>query len=276
MKIFDCFKFFNELELLDLRLMVLDEYVDYFVLVEANKTHTGKPKEFIFEQNKHKFSDYLDRIVYVKVEDLPDYSIDDIWQAENFQRNCITRGLGDAETGDKIVISDIDEIPNPNIIIQNLDTPHVIIMTQKLFYYYVNCMQNQTWCGSVMATYKDYASPQQLRNMAIRANSNLFESSAPGISNGGWHYSFMGGPEKIRLKVENIAESHAIVDCIGDVSEIKRKIETQKDLWDRPDYFAQKQIVDIGVEGMAPKCINWFIEKYPEFFFKNSKEQGDE
>lgn len=260
MKIFDCFKFFNELELLDLRLMALNNLVDCFVLVEANKTHTGKEKEFIFEQNKYKFSDYLDRIVYVKVEDLPDYSIDDIWQAENFQRNCIMRGLTSAEEGDKIIISDIDEIPNPDTIKQYLNSPVPVTMTQHLFYYYVNCLQNQPWWGSILSTYKEFDPLQELREMA-RGGYNP-------VPNGGWHYSFMGGPEKIRLKVENIAESHVIIDRVGDVSEIKRKIETQRDLWNRTDYFAQKQIVDIGIEGMAPKCIDWFVEKYPEFFFK--------
>lgn len=260
MKIFDCFKFFNELELLDLRLMVLDEFVDYFVLVEANKTHTGKQKEFIFEQNKDKFSDYMDRIIYIKVEDLPDYSRSNIWIAENFQRNCITRGLGAAEIGDKIIVSDIDEIPNPDIIVQNLNSTCHVVMTQKLFYYHVNCMQNQVWCGSIMTTYKDYDSPQQLRNIS--------RGSATGTPDGGWHYSFMGGAERIRTKVENIAESHLIINQIGNIVDIEKKIGIQQDLWNRVDHASQKQIIDISVEGMAPKCINQFIYKYPNFFFK--------
>jgi beta-1,4-mannosyl-glycoprotein beta-1,4-N-acetylglucosaminyltransferase len=259
MKIFDCFTFFNELELLDLRLMVLSEYVDFFVLVEANKTHTGKTKEFIFEQNKDKFSDYLDKIIYVKVKDLPDYSKDDIWIAENFQRNCITRGLETAELGDKIIISDIDEIPNPDIVIQNLGTLHPVTMIQKLFYYYVNCLQNQPWRKSILVTYKDDDSPQQLRNMA--------KTNHHAVPNGGWHYSFMGSAEKVKIKVENIAESHLIIDRVGDISGIKRKMETQQDLWNRVNYTFQKQIVDISINGMAPKCINKFIEKYPDFFF---------
>ena len=144
MKIFDCFKFFNELELLELRLMELYDTVDYFVLVEANKTHTGKLKNYIFEENKNNFEKFLDKIIHIKVDDMPPYSQSDIWTAENFQRNCIMRGLVDyAENGDKVIISDIDEIPSVDIIKANINNPNWVTFRQKLFYYYVNCEQKQ-------------------------------------------------------------------------------------------------------------------------------------
>jgi len=264
MMIFDCFKFFNEFELIELRFMTLDSLVNYFVLVEANKTHTGKPKEFLFEKKKYKYAKYLDKIIYVKVEDLPDYSIDDIWLAENFQRNCIMRGLeGVAKKGDKIIISDADEIPNSETIRGCLNLTNPVAMIQKLFYYYVNCLQNQPWWGSALGTYGEFKVPQELRNMA-RGGSNL-------ISNGGWHYSFMGGPEKIKIKVENIAESHLIINDVGSLNDIERKINTQQDLWGRGGYDVQKRIVDINKEGMAPKEIFKFLEKYPNFLFKQKK-----
>lgn len=259
MKIFDCFKFFNEIELLDLRLMTLDHMVDYFVLVEANKTHTGKPKEFIFEQNKHLFERYLDKIIYIKVEDLPQYSQDNIWLAENFQRNCINRGLRDAKFGDKIIISDVDEIPNPDTLVKYLDQNTSVTMIQHLFYYHVNCLQKQPWCGSVMATYPNYGSPQELRNYA-RCGNNA-------VPNGGWHYSFMGGAERIKTKVENIAESHLIIDQIGDITSIEAKMNAQIDLWNRTEDYAQKSLVDIQHNDMAPKTIDLFIQKYPHFYY---------
>jgi len=258
MKIFDCFKFFNELELLDLRLMVLSEFVDYFILVEADKTHTGKPKDFIFETNKDKFQPYLDKIIYIKVEDLPDYSIGDIWKAENFQRNCITRGLSNAKTGDKIIVSDIDEIPNPDVLKMHLSRPQPVTMEQYLFYYHVNCLQAQGWNGSIMATYGSFESPQQLRNIA-RGGFN----SQP---NGGWHYSFMGGAERIKTKVENIAESHLIINGVGDIKQIQEKLNTQQDLWGRTEEYAKKELVDITTNLLAPKCIKEFIKKYPAFY----------
>ena len=258
MKVFDCFKFFNELELLELRLMELNEVVDYFVLVEANKTHTGVEKELIFEKNKHMFSKYLDKIIHVKVYDMPPFSKNDIWTAENFQRNCIMRGLSDyATNGDKVIISDIDEIPNTDVIRTNLNNPNLVTFTQKLYYYYVNCEQNCEWNGTIMANYGTFNSPQELRNSA-RSGYNA-------QPNGGWHYSFMGGPERIKLKVESIAESHYIIDNVGSIEEIKEKIVTQKDLWNRTDDYAQKKIVDIT--NNKPKKMDEFLKKYPNFFY---------
>jgi len=261
MKVFDCFKFFNELELLELRLMELYDTVDYFVLVEANKTHTGKPKDYIFENNKNKFKEYLDKIIHIKVDDMPPYSQNDIWTAENFQRNCIMRGLVDyAGPGDKIIISDIDEIPNTETIKANLNNPNWVTFRQKLYYYYVNCEQNCHWDGPIMATYGTFNQPQHLRN-AARSGFNSQQ-------NGGWHYSFMGGPERVKLKVESIAESHYIINDVGSVDDIKEKMESQKDLWNRTEDYAQKKIVDIS--NNKPKMMDKFLEKYPNFCYKSN------
>ena len=258
MKIFDCFKFFNELELLDLRFMEYYDTVDYFVIAEANKTHTGVKKEFIFENNKHLFEPYLDKVIHIKIDDMPPYSKEDIWTAENFQRNSIMRGLVDyAEPGDKIIISDVDEFPNVDVVKANLDNPQWVTFRQKLYYYYVNCEQNCHWDGPIMANYGTFTSPQQLRNVA--------RTGQFAVQDGGWHYSFMGGAERIKLKVESIAESHYIIDDIGNLDDIKDKMTTQKDLWNRTDDYAKKKIVDIL--GDKPKSMDKFIEKYPHFFF---------
>lgn len=261
MKIFDCFKFFNEYEVLDLRFMTLYDHVDHFVIVEANKTHTGKPKGFNFEERMNDYKDYLDKVIYVKIEDLPTYSRDDIWVPENFQRNCISRGLeGVAQPGDKIFVSDCDEIWNPEVAQFHLGNPQMVVFEQKLFYYYVNCRQNQLWNGTCMGTYGNFNNPQQLRDYA------RFNRPIP-VMNGGWHYSFMGDANKIKEKVENIAESHYIIDLVGDVDKIQERLDTIQDLWDRTETYAQKKIVDVDAHG--PKCIRQFIEKYPSFYFES-------
>jgi beta-1,4-mannosyl-glycoprotein beta-1,4-N-acetylglucosaminyltransferase len=265
MKVFDCFKFFNELELLELRLMELNDIVDHFVLVEANKTHTGNEKPYIFDENKKIFKDYLHKIIHIKVDNLPPYSQKDIWSAENYQRNCIMRGLIDyAKSGDKIIISDVDEIPNIDIIKENLNNSSWVTFRQKLYYYYVNCEQNCYWDGSIMANYGTFNTPQELRNIA-RSGYNA-------KNNGGWHYSFMGGAERIKLKVESIAESHYIINQIGDINEIEQKMNGQKDLWNRTDIYAQKKIVDIT--NNKPKMMDKFLEKYPDFIFKTETVNG--
>jgi len=262
MKIFDCFKFFNELELLELRFMEYYDTVDYFVIVESNKTHTGVSKDYIFENNKHLFEQYLDKVIHIKVDDMPPYSKEDIWTAENYQRNAIMRGLVNyAERGDKIIVSDVDEFPNVDVIKANLNNPQWVSFRQKLYYYYVNCEQNCHWDGPIMASYGTFNSPQQLRNTA---RSGRFH-----VDNGGWHYSFMGGPERVRLKVESIAESHYIIDNVGSVDEIKQKMESQADLWNRTEGYAQKKIVDIS--NNKPKMLDKFLEKYPHFIFKKEE-----
>lgn len=99
--IYDCFPFFNELDILEIRLNTLYDTVDYFVITEANKTHTGKEKEYIFEKNRERFAKFLDKVIYIKVEDFPDLesskksSDGNKWLYENYQRDAIMRGLKD-------------------------------------------------------------------------------------------------------------------------------------------------------------------------------------
>jgi beta-1,4-mannosyl-glycoprotein beta-1,4-N-acetylglucosaminyltransferase len=110
MKIFDCFTFFNELDLLEIRLTELYDVVDYFVIIEADKTQTGKPKEYYFEKNKTRFIRYKDKIIHFKIN-MPETN--NFWIMENYQRNQILRGLINCKKNDIILISDLDEIPNP-------------------------------------------------------------------------------------------------------------------------------------------------------------------
>ena len=120
--IYDCFPFFNELDILEIRLNTLYDTVDYFVITEANKTHTGKRKAYVFEQNKDRFSKFLDKIIYIKVDDFPNFedskASDDgnKWMYENYQRDAIMKGLTNCKPDDIVIISDCDEIPNPKAI----------------------------------------------------------------------------------------------------------------------------------------------------------------
>jgi beta-1,4-mannosyl-glycoprotein beta-1,4-N-acetylglucosaminyltransferase len=258
MKKFDCFKFFNEVELLHLRFLEYYDYIDYFVIVEATKTHTGKPKELLFPKIKDKFKDYINKVIYVEVHDLPDYSLNDIWKAENYQRNCIMRGLeGKAQPGDKIFVSDCDELWDTATADLYIERKDWITFNEHLFYYYVNCQQNCLWNGPIMAPYGSFDSPQTLRNAARSGLNSVFP--------GGWHYSYMGGADRIKEKVENIAESHLIIDKIGSLNDIQKKMETATDLWNRPDNYAKKNFINIQYK---PKSLEKFLSIYP-YFLKN-------
>ena len=111
--IIDCFPFFNELDILEIRLNILNDFVDKFILVEASNTQSKLDKPFYFEENKKRFDKFLDKIIHIKVTDYPDQNG---WEMENYQRNCILKGLNNIElsTDDIIGISDVDEIWSPN------------------------------------------------------------------------------------------------------------------------------------------------------------------
>jgi hypothetical protein len=149
--IYDCFTFFNELDVLEIRLSVLYKHVDYFVIVEANKSWRLTLKDFVFEQNKERYKDFIDKIIYIKVTDLPDNN--DPWKMEESQRNCIVRGLNECDDNDLIIISDVDEIWDPRITKESFEIPSRIQM--PFYYYNLNYRVNQLWDYPVICYYSN-------------------------------------------------------------------------------------------------------------------------
>ena len=169
MKIYDCFTFMNELELLELRLETLYDVVDYFVLVEVGKTFTGKPKSYYYDDNRELFEKYHDKIIRVHQDSLLyDNTTTRELARENefYNRNLIAHGIVDAEPDDYIIISDVDEIVNPTALMQGINAGlDMFILKQKLFYYFVNCLQKQPWNGPVVIKKRLMNTPQQTRVM---------------------------------------------------------------------------------------------------------------
>lgn len=116
MAIYDCCMIFDEIDLLKIRMDLLNSIVDYFVVIESNKTFRGGDKKYTFLERKGEFSAWSDKIVYIKAENAPEWSGDGDWSIEKYQRNCMIEGLGNCGEEDLIMISDVDEIPNPEII----------------------------------------------------------------------------------------------------------------------------------------------------------------
>lgn len=252
--IWDCFSFFNELELLELRLHTLDKVVDRFVLVESTKDYMNRPKPLIFQENKDRYAEFLDRIVHVAVEDAPDDP--DPWSRENHQRMCINRGLVEAADDDVVLVSDLDEIPRPGMVQRYACLPGVKLFRQDMHYYFFNLRATQhEWCGSAMCLKKDMGSPQRLRNIrdAIR----------PGfcrIQNGGWHFSFLGGVERIIHKIESFAHHEFNLDKFKDPEAIKERIRQGRDLFDREIVFELQAIDD-----SYPPYLVDNLERYSDF-----------
>jgi beta-1,4-mannosyl-glycoprotein beta-1,4-N-acetylglucosaminyltransferase len=256
-KIFDCFLFYNEVELLELRLMELYDTVDYFVIVEANKTFKNNPKPYYFDINKNMYKDYSDKIIHLKYDNPPSSSQQNIWQTEYSQRNFIMEGLKNvAKVGDKIILSDVDEIINSDVIQETKNTNGMLALEQKLFYYYVNCKSRNNWQGPCIADYGSFSVIQQLRKFG-RGNAQV-------VKDAGWHYTYMGGLERVVTKLNNTSDGHLALSKIKDEKDIENKINNNLNLWG--DSNAIYDVVDI--EGNAPKSINKFLEKYPHFLLK--------
>ncbi len=295
--IYDCFTFFNEIELLKIRLNILNVAVDKFVIVEADKTQRGVSKEFNFEKIKAEFDNkYPDKIIYIKATDCPVLKNSKDWAIEYFQRNAIMGGVYKCKAEDLILISDIDEIPNPDIL-RNLHDYTVIpinksknnkkihlkqmfsllgenkkflkqnkldyflehmsvALEQDLFYYYFNNKAYQKWYGTVLCKYKNLRIPQQLRNR---------REIMPYVKNAGWHFSYMGGIEQIKLKLNSIIE--------GDNFKLPSEFSSEDEyisfcLDNGTDVFGRKELsfkfIDLNEIGL-PK-INEIKELYPVLF----------
>jgi beta-1,4-mannosyl-glycoprotein beta-1,4-N-acetylglucosaminyltransferase len=265
MKIIDCFMFFNELELLELRLEELYETVDYFVFTEANMTHSGNEKEFIFEQNVDRYKKYLDKIIYIKVTDMPKPSVRSMWAAADHQLNAISRGLDKIATkDDMILLSDLDEIPNTDKIIKYLDmsnwtTEWVTVLKQTLFYYYVNCKVIRNWGGTAIIKYGTFSSCKQIRNAAVRHSYGTTYDYC------GWHYSYLTGGDidKLLYKTENIVDAFCEYRT-GGKEGIEHSVAKLKNLYGFHRKLYTMTLVDITDN--KPKAMDWFLAKYPQFY----------
>jgi len=214
-KIYDCFPFFNELDLLELRLTECYDHVDHFVIAEANISHSGNPKEYIFENNKERFEPWLDKIIHIKVDDVP--GTQNPWVRENFQRDALIRGLNDVNDNDVVIVSDCDEILRPRTldIIRN-DLQHNIWRCyHPLFYFKINHLKTRPssyWAHPVAVVKRGgFPGCQYLRNMHSTPLWQLPYDYDDGnfcsIQHAGWHFTYFGDSKHSATKLLNFAHT---------------------------------------------------------------------
>ncbi len=255
MKVFDCFMYYNEDTILDVRLNYLNKFVDYFVIVESTFNHKGQKKELNFDIKK--FSQFKNKIRYYILDDQPkDIEAIDIndsedvknskyilngYRRDHFQRNHIIEGIKDAQENDIIIISDIDEIPKlKNINFEKLKNK-LIFFKQKMCYYKFNLFQkNYDWVGSRACIKSMLLSPQWLRD--IKAKSYPFwrldllfskkkYSSIQIVNDGGWHFSYLNTPELIEQKLKSYTHHREYdLNPIG-IENIKKRIENRESVY---------------------------------------------
>ena len=238
MKLYDCCMYFDEDLVLDLRLNILNDFVDNFVIAEATKDHTGKDKKLNFNVNN--FSKFKDKITYIIVEDLPmnikSYKKD--WPVHHLrdqhQRNALAKGYKDCSEEDLIMISDIDEIPDPKKMSEFKIKNKYGCFMQKNFQSKLNLLNvtDKYWMGTKICQKKFLKSPQWLRNIktAKPAFWKFYKPRQPQlIYDGGWHFSFLKDAYGISKKIKSYSHSEYNKPEFTDESKIEERIKNRGD-----------------------------------------------
>ena len=226
MKIFDCFMYYDEDLILDLRLNHLDQYVDKFIIVESTYTHSGTSRKLNFDINK--YLKFKNKIKYIVLDEPPKQLLElskndsehqqnskyilNAVKRENLQRNTIIKGIDSALPDDLIIISDVDEIPDlENNNIKEIKNK-IILFRQIFFYYKFNLkLNNFSWHGSKACKKKNLISPQWLRNVKDKKYplwridtlvSNKKYQNIKIFNKGGWHFSNIKSPADIEKKMK--------------------------------------------------------------------------
>ena len=287
MKIYDCFMYFDEEVVLDVRLNTLNEFVDYFVIVESIYTHKGNLRELKF--NHKKFEKFKDKIIYIVDEETypqtDEINTEDsegeksrkaIFNAayrENGQRNLITRGLKKANDEDIIMVSDVDEIPKLSELNFKNINEKIILFKQDMFYYKFNLwLPNLIWTGTKACKKKNLVNPQWLRNIKDRKYSffriDTFFSktkytSIKVINDGGWHFSNIKTPKEIEFKLRSYLHHREFDLNPLSVTQIDEIIRNKQAIY---DLRVDKTVNKIGNGSILE---NFELNKLPRYIVTN-------
>ena len=278
-KIYDCFPFFNELEVLEIRLETMYDYVDYFIISECDYTFSGLKKGFIFEENKERFSKYLDKIIHIKNENTDEFvnlvnnydgkrkdiyqniinRLDRMrvsaetdfgkghWCRDYLHKELVMLGMDVCEDDDIIIFGDLDEIPNPEKL--KFDGGKYLV-NQKNMMYYINTENiSERWCGTYICKFSDIMDNSC---MFTREKRFMFEI----VENAGWHLSFMGGSDRIIQKIQSYG--HQEYNNSSVLSQVSQKMAMNSDILNRGI-----QILNINLSEYYPaKILDLVSEKF--------------
>jgi beta-1,4-mannosyl-glycoprotein beta-1,4-N-acetylglucosaminyltransferase len=247
-KIIDCFIFYNEINLLTYRLNILNDIVDKFVIVESTHTFSGKEKKLYFNENKHLFEKFNEKIIHIIVEDFPfkypniNYKNNEQWVNEKFQRDKISSGIDTLklDSNDILIITDLDEIPDPKTL-RNIKDKHITISINTLemdFYYYnLNTKQNIKWTLGKIVSYGKY------KEIATSC-SNIRGLNCVKISNSGWHLSYFGDSKFIQNKIQHFSHQEYNYEHFTDLSKIEERVKKSSDIFENHSNITKINIKD--------------------------------
>lgn len=278
-RVYDMFPFFNELELLEIRLHELDPVVDIFILAEARHTFQKKAKELIFENNKDRFAKFLPKIRHIIIDALPGFfykwRIPNAWHVSDYQKGQVIRGLYDAQPDDIVLFSDVDEIPKAESIRLFKEEPGITVFEQRFYSYYLNnvctffdthgktCVAQYNrdglgwWRGSVMMRFAEFCNiGKSIKKMRL-----LRDLPEPGVlvaRDAGWHFSSIGDVERIVLKLESYEHSEVNTEETKNRAAMQRRIAEGRSIF--PDNQSRFQIVPLDTT--FPRYLR---ENHPQF-----------
>lgn len=230
--VYNCVPFYNELDLLELRLHTMQDYVDKFIICEMNTTHSGKDKPFYFDQSKERFENFKSKIIHIKAESPRS---DNAWDNENYQRDIMQQWLDkNCEQEDLIVVQDADEILSEDFMDKiagfDLSMPHI---TELDFYrYYINAEiigANQTWSSGPIFKYKFLRDNLGLTLTGLRDLHPKLRFLNKIIHNCGWHFTFLGGAESISEKIKAYAHQESNNDFITNIERLENALKNNQD-----------------------------------------------
>lgn len=279
-KIYDCFPIFNELDLLEIRLELLYDYVDYFIISECDSTFSGEKKPFYFDENKEKYNKYLDKIIHLKHYNTKDYQnlennyegkkkiiYDKIinrlsfmikspktdygqphWCRDFYHKELTMLGMDICEPNDIILFGDCDEIPDPTKLIFDGD---MYVLNQKNMIYYLNT-ENKThsWYGTLMVRFENLIDESCMFTRDSRMNFKKIESA-------GWHLSWMGGKERMLKKLQSWG--HQEYNNQYFKNQINLNFNPNKDILNRNIIIKSDNITNIYPE----KILKLIEDKFP-------------
>ena len=274
--VYDCFPFFNEIDILKLHLEVMNPFVDKFIIEEAKYTFSGQPKELCFETYKDMFSKFLPKIEYIVVDELGD----DLKTHERdyFQKNHLAMGLDKATDEDVIIFGDVDEIPNPKAvkeIIDNFNPDKVYHLAQRMFYVYLNMEEVSGKLLSITGEFPEYRAKCEASDSKGEASGlhpmwlgtkvlskrNIPEDGiirirefpvndarSVRVDDGGWHFGYMGSLHETnvanRIGVKVVAAAHQEYNTEDILKEAKDRLILGQDMFGRDAKFIRVEIDD--------------------------------
>lgn len=250
--IVDAFPFHDELDILEMRLTELYDWVDAFVLVEADVTHQDQPKPFHYQEHKDRFAAFADKIVPVQATGLPTVNDDpDPWARELAQREFIAAGLRQLPVDGATVVlqSDVDEIPR-GILARNIRPRGFASFHQRGHFWAVDWMYRPGWNGTVAATVGFLGGLNSPTPFGLMRNARNQCVTPPGYEDAGWHFSWLGGPERAITKVGSFC--HPEVE-----DEIRGAIDNDHFYWREGFHVDGEKMVPVDVDDSWPQ---WIVE----------------